>query len=644
MLILEPQNPTALAMGANVVADKSGVTFRCWAPRAKAVSLRGDFTGWTDGWATPPPQSARLFRHGDYWVGFVPGARDGDKYKFWVEGHGSTGWKRDPYARELTRNWPNSDCVVRDPDRYQWHDHDYRPPAFNDLIIYQLHVGVFYGPNRERRVATFFDLLSKLDYLKALGINAIKLLPMVEFMNPRSLGYEGTDIFSPEMDYTVARDQLADYLPMVNGLRSRHGLPAIDPQGLDSQCDQLKVVIELFHRNDIAVLLDVVYNHAGGKVKDDPESLYFFDRAAGTDPNDSLYFTDQDHTGPVWAIWKSEVRQLLIDNAVSFLKEYHVDGFRYDQVSVIVDQNANDGWKFCQDLTSTVRYVDPSAVQIAEYWGVDPHVVRFVEHGGAGFDACWHDGLRTSIRGAVHQASFGESSPVDLDRVSGQLWAPDFLNAWRAVQYVESHDEVYRGRGNRIPRLADAHNTRSWYARSRARVAAGMLLTAPGIPMLFMGQEFLEDKRWADDAANHAELLIWWEGLDGGKDLHMQRFHRYMEALVWLRRDEPALRSEGLNPFHTNSYDRVLAFQRWVANVGRDVVVVISLNDNVLGDYPLAFPQAGYWRERFNSDAYDDYAPRGNAGGVEAHWEPRDGLPATASVTIPPNCVLVFSR
>ncbi|TWT31710.1 alpha amylase C-terminal domain-containing protein [Blastopirellula retiformator] len=642
MLIEDPIDPNSLPMGANMVADKSGATFRCWAPRAKGVYLRGSFDGWVDGWKEPPPAEAKLFRHGDYWACFVPNAKDGDHYKFWVDGEGSSGWKRDPYAREFTRNWPDSDCILRDPDAFVWHDGDYLPPAFNDLIIYQLHVGVFNGPNRPSRVAKFFDLLGKLDYLKALGINAVKLLPVVEFKNSRSLGYEGTDIFSPEMDYTVPPNEFATYLPLVNGLRNRHGLPSLVEQDLESQCDQLKIVIELFHLNGIAVLLDVVYNHAGGKVKDDPQSLYFFDRAAGVNPNDSLYFTDQDHTGPVWAIWKSEVRQFLIDNAVFFINEYHFDGFRYDQVSVIVDQNSNDGWKFCQDLTNTVRFTDPSAVQIAEFWGVDPFVVRFPEHGGAGFDASWHDGIRTSVRDAVHSASFGASSQLDLDRVRNNLWAPGFLNAWRAVQYLESHDEVYRDRNARVPQLADGNSARSWHARSRSRAAAGLLLTSPGIPMIFMGQSFLEDKRWADDAGNHADLLIWWEGLDFGRDPHMGRFHRFFEELVWLRRNEPALRSETLNPFHTNAGDRVLAFHRWVPGVGRDAVVVVSFNDVEFSGYELGFPHAGHWREIFNSDAYDDYTPRGNGGGIEAFGGHRDGLNATARITIPPNSVLVF--
>ena len=644
MPVIDPISPNTLPMGANIVPDKSGATFRCWAPRARRVALRGNFYGWVDGWSETPPDDAQLHRHGDYWAGFVPDAKEGDEYKFWIEGEGTTGWKRDPYARELTHNWPHSNCILRDPNTYKWHDLRYRPPAFNDLIIYQLHIGVFNGPDRARRVAKFLDVLGKLDYLSALGINAIKLLPVVEFSSPRSLGYEGTDIFSPEMDYTVRFDEAAQYLGFVNSLRARHGLPPLSQGELSIQSNQLKVVIELFHLQGIAVLIDVVYNHAGGMVKGDPASLYFFDRAAGTNPNDSLYFTNQDHTGPVWAVWRTEVRQFLIDNAVFFLREYHVDGFRYDQTSVIVAQNANDGWRFCQDLTDTVRSVNPSSVQIAEYWSVDPYVVRSREHGGAGFDGCWHDGLRLSIREAVNAASRGAQTRVDLDRVAGNLWAPNFLNAWRAMQYLESHDEVYRDRGSRIPRVADGSNARSWYARSRSRVAAGILLTAPGMPMIFMGQSFLEDKQWADDATNHPDLLLWWEGLDFGYDPNMGRFHRFIEELVWLRRREPALRSETLNPFHVHNDNRVLVYHRWVPGEGRDLVVISSLNDYTFNGYEVGWPADGRWREIFNSDAYDDYLPTGNGGSIDAWGAGRDGMPATARLTIPSNSLLIFAR
>src|SRR5262249_47364487 len=267
----------------------------------------------------------------------------------------------------------------------------YRTPAFNELILYQLHVGVFYGPDRVHRPAKFLDVLKKLDYFVALGVNALQLLPIVEFANMRSLGYEGADIFSPEMDYTLADEQeLRGYLDLVNSLLQRKQLAPLAIDDLRPQTNQLKALIDLCHVYGIAVLFDVVYNHAGGQIEGQSESIYFFDRVAGVDPNQSLYFTDRTHVGgPVWAIWKQEVRSFLTDNAVLFVHAYRIDGLRYDQGSVITAENRNDGWLFCQNLTDSVRRENAAAIQIAEFWDVEPMVVRFRQHGGAGFDACW---------------------------------------------------------------------------------------------------------------------------------------------------------------------------------------------------------------------------------------------------------------
>lgn len=630
-----PINPDSVPMGATVVADKSGVTFRCWAPRAKNVWISGSFNGWKQN-----PQTL-LNKRGSYWVGFVAGVSEKDTYKFYIEGEGTSGFKRDPYARELTfrPGYPYNDCIVRDPRSYPWRDQGYRTPAFNDLIIYQLHIGVFYGPNIPSRAAKFLDVLRKLEYLVALGINALQLLPVVEFSNSRSMGYEGADIFSPEMDYTVGEDGIDEYLTLVNDLLRNKGKGLLDREDLVPQNHQLKAFIDVCHAYGIAVMCDVVYNHAGGQIKGQSESIWFFDRAAGTHPNDSLYFTDRDHTGPVWAIWKQEVRQFLIDNAASFVTEYHIDGLRYDQVSVIVSENRTNGWGFSQDLTDTVRYVDPSVVQIAEYWNVDPYVVRFRQHGGAGFDACYHDGLRSTIRGAIEAASAGGNAFVNMEAIAENLWAPNFLNAWRAVHYLESHDEVYAGRGKRIAALADPGNSRSWPARSRARVATGLILTAPGIPMLFMGQEFLEDKQWHDDAGKHPNLLLWWDGLDGGIDREMTFHLQFVQSLVHIRRSQSALRSETLNVIHTHNANRVLAFHRWIPGEGRDVVVVASLNDTTFFGYEVGFPSAGGWNEILNSE----YHNASNGGRVEAFWSPLHNMPATARLTIPANSIIIFT-
>src|SRR3954464_5827518 len=126
------------------------------------------------------------------------------------------------------------------------------------------------------------------------------------------------------------------------------------------------------------------------------QSIKFFDRQPSTTDNNSLYFTDQDHAGGrVFAFWKQEVRQFLIDNGKSLLEEYHVDGLRYDQVTVIAESG---GWYFAQDLTNTLRFVKPSAVQIAEYWGNERWKGIAAPPHGMGFDIGYSDALRDALR------------------------------------------------------------------------------------------------------------------------------------------------------------------------------------------------------------------------------------------------------
>ena len=630
-------------LGANLRGP--GATFRVWAPRARAVHVVGQFAGVS---AWQPRDDLRLVRDGNgYWSGFLDGAAEGDPYKFYVVGAGSSGYKRDPYARELSSvpAYPLSNCVIRDPASYPWHDVHWRTPPFNELIVYQFHLGTYGGHDDGERPGTFLDLLERFDHLVKLGVNAIEPLPIVEFNAPRSMGYDGSDIYSPEMDYTLEGDEVRPHLPRVNELLARCGCAPLTQQQLAVPINQFKLLVDLCHLHGIAVLLDVVYNHAGSDIGSQEESLWFFDRWPQGDPNESLYFTRESHVGPVFAFWKREVRQFLIDNAAFFVNEYHVDGLRYDQTSVIVAQNANDGWRFCQDCTATVRFADDSACQIAEYWPVDPWVTAPAARGGAGFDAAWTDGIRTSVRDAIRAASSGREQFLDLGRIAHALAMTGFERKWKAVQYVESHDEVYRDRGWRLPRLADPSDARSWYARSRARVASALVMTAPGIPMIFMGQEFLEHRQWSDDPAQYPDLLLDWQSLE--TDPAMSDHLQFFQDLVRTRKRLPALCGEGLRIIVADEYNRVLAFQRWVEGAGEDCVVVATLNESTLYGYRIGMPQPGRWVETFNSDYYDHYpnpAVAGNGGSIHTANEGNHGLPYSASITIPGNAALIFSR
>lgn len=268
-----------------------------------------------------------------------------------------------------------------------------------------------------------------------------------------------------------------------------------------------------------------------------------------------------------------------------------------------------------------------------------------------GFNLGYADGLRDGVRRALAQASGGADAHVELEPLRRGLMRPwNVPRASQAYNCIENHDLVLDADGDhrhpRIPKLADWNDPRSWFARSRARVATGVLLTAPGVPMVFMGQEFLEDKLWSDDP-HLSDRLIWWDGVDGA-DRHMSDFHRYTRDLIRLRHDQPALRADPVTVYPADQRNRVLAFHRWVPGEGRDVVVLVSLAERTFYDhaYALGFPRPGHWHEVFNSDFYD-YLPnpwvQGNPGGVSAGGPPLHGMPHSAGITIPANSVLVFA-
>jgi 1,4-alpha-glucan branching enzyme len=646
-------------MGANLVPG--GATFRVWAPTADAVHVARHGPGHPDQGQWTPSEDNKLVRDAKgYWAGFFPGVTEGALYRFWTIGPAGQGYKRDPRARELELlGYPDCDCIVRGPSDYPWHDVGFRPPPFHELLIYQLHIGVFYASNgrndiRHNRVSKFLDVLDRLEYLVDLGVNAIQPLPVVEWQGTHSRGYNNTDFFSPEMDYALPPEDLGPYLQRVNALLRKKGQSELRAEDLYRQVNQLKAMIDLCHVYGLAVILDVVFNHAGGPFDD--QSMRFFDRPWNRewwDPDSYFIGGDGWAGGRIFDYGADEVRQFLIDNARLFLDEFQADGFRYDEVSVIRNHN---GSRFCRDLTDTLHYHKPRAIHIAEYWNWDRATPVLPTPDGLGFDAAVHDGLRKAIRGTIGGAAGGQSAYVNLDAVRDTLRSPEaFPASWKAVNHVENHDLVDGDRDDpsetepRIPALAHWNNRRDWLARSRARVATGLLLTAPGIPMLFMGQEFLEDKPW-HNSPERADLFLYWGGLNA--DGTMRDFLRFTRELCWLRRRHPALRGEGINPYFTHNHDRVIAFQRWVEGVGHDVIVVASLSETTRWGYLLPFPVGGYWHEVFNSDAYDSLPPdggynpnaAGNPWGITADGPPLHGCPTSAWVVIPANGLLVFAR
>jgi 1,4-alpha-glucan branching enzyme len=410
------------------------------------------------GW-TPDPAD-RLGSLGDgTWAGFAPGMGEGAPYLFWINGSGSSGPKRDPYARELGPNFPHCPCLVRDPRRYPWHDQGWHRPAFRDLIIYQLHIGTFWavdaaGRDRRLQYGRFLDVVEKIPYLSDLGATAIQPLPIQEYDGDFGLGYAGLDYFSPETTYQVHEPaDLARHVAIVNALLQTRGAAPVTVEDLIPGPNQLKCLVDLCHLHGIAVLFDLVYNHAGGGFDD--RSLAYYDREPQahdwSQDKRSLFFGNGGWAGGLVFDYASDgVRQFLIDNARFFLDEYRIDGIRYDEISVASNFG---GDRFCRDLSATVRTYRPEAIQIAEYWNWDRARAVIPAPDGLGFDAALADGLRDALRVVLAQVSGGRDALVDLDRLAAALYPlPAFPNAWRADQCLENHDVVRWDYGANAPR------------------------------------------------------------------------------------------------------------------------------------------------------------------------------------------------
>jgi 1,4-alpha-glucan branching enzyme len=642
-------------VGATLIED--GACFKVWAPRAKAVYLNGIFDG--TAYDTQGDDRLLLKDGAGYWTGFQAGAVDGDRYRYWVDGEGSSGYKRDPRARELeAAGFPECFGILRAADTYPWHDQGFRSPDFADMIIYQLHIGT-YAIRKPGIASNFLDIICKIPYLVELGINVLQPLPVDEQEANPSMGYGGADLYSPDFPYVAVAADLPGYLQTANALLAAKGKDALRLADVQSGTGQLKALVDLCHVHGIAVMLDVVYNHAGGFSVDgafDDACLYYMDRAKNLgNNNDSLYFTDQDRGtgGLAFALWNEDVCSFLHDNAKAYLQEYHVDGFRYDEISTLLSTSQGSGWAFCRALTTRLRQSNPRMLQNAEFWPGEfndiPNswqpIIQAADRGGAGFDVVQHNALRLALRGALGSASAGAQAGVSMSAIADVLYPPGFDHAWRAVTCVENHDVVFDGRDPRVPVLADSVDPHGWYGRSRSRVAMGILLTAPGIPQIFMGQEFLEPHQWNTLTAGSESLS--WNGLANPADSSMRDFLRMTQDLVRLRLAQPALRGDVVRAFYVSDRDRVLAFHRWVEGIGDDIVVVASLSEHAYHGYALGFPSVGRWTEIFNSDVYDTFInpnPTGNGGSITAGGGPMHGFAASAAIVIPANGMIVFAR
>ena len=212
-------------------------------------------------------------------------------------------------------------------------------------------------------------------------------------------------------------------------------------------------------------------------------------------------------------------------------------------------------------------------------------------------------------------------------------------DAFRRIVYSESHDEVANGRA-RVPQEINPGDPVGWHSQKRSTLAAGLVFTSPGIPMLFQGQEFLQGEWFRDDVP-----------LNWDRNEQFQGIVRLYRDLVHLRLnkkgDSRGLCGQFLNIYHLNEADNVLAFQRWDQHGhGDDVVVVLNFSNAPRQNYELGMPAPGLWKLRFNSDAtiYSDQFEGFFSSDTEAIEVGRDGLDACANISIGPYSMLIFTQ
>jgi maltooligosyltrehalose trehalohydrolase len=382
----------------------------------------------------------------------VPDAEAGADYSFVVPERGD---RPDPVSRHQPQGVFGPSRVV-DPDAFAWTDGDWRGLPLGDLIVYELHVGTFTAQG------TFAAVSEKLRYLKELGITAIQLMPVVEFPGARNWGYDGVDLYAPH---------------------SAYGGPTA-----------LKQLIDDCHRLGLAVLVDVVYNHLGPDGNFLGDYGPYFTHRYSTPWGDAVNF-DGPHS--------EEVRRYFIDNALMWLTEYHADGLRLDAVHGIFDLGARhilEELKY--NFTIQAEVLGRQAHVIAESDLNDTRLIRARATGGYQLDAQWSDDFHHAvftILTGTRRGYFADFGAVDdLRKAIAEGFVYDGrhsgfrrrrhgnsaaeLPGHKLVVYVQNHDQIANGsQGQRLGHLVSPEVE---------RVAAALLFTAPGVPLLFMGQEF----------------------------------------------------------------------------------------------------------------------------------------------------------
>jgi 1,4-alpha-glucan branching enzyme len=603
-------------LGAHAMTHEGaeGVHFAVWAPNASRASVIGDFNTW-DGRRHVMRKRLDI----GVWEIFVPGALEGQAYKYELLGPGGQllPLKADPYGfRSELR--PKTASRVAKTDDFTWNDGGYlderrsKDHRRSPISIYEVHLGSWKKKNGDQFLS--YDEMADdlIPYARDMGFTHIELLPITEHPFDPSWGYQPTGLFAPT---------------------SRFG----DPHSFAHFVDKA-------HEAGLGIILDWVPAH----FPTDEHGLSRFDGTGLYEHEDPRQGFHPDWNTAIYNFGRREVQSFLLNNALFWLDRYHLDGLRVDAVAsmLYLDYSRKDGeWipnkhggrenleaiAFLQRMNHEAYGKVEGAMTIAEESTAFPGVSQPTHAGGLGFGFKWnmgfmHDTLEYLKRDPVHRRHHHH------ELTFGLLYAftENFV-------LPLSHDEVVHGKGSLLAKMAGD----DWQKFANLRTYYGFMWGYPGKKLLFMGQEMAPWHEWSE-----AKSLDW-HLLEHGPHKGMQSLVRDLNGLY---RKYPALHardceSEGFDwLIADDQQNSVYAWARHSGTGDRPVAVVSNFTPVPRENYVLPLPAPGVWREILNTDA-EVYggSGRGNMGQVIAKPESSHGKSASARITLPPLATLYFA-
>lgn len=589
------------APGMGAIISDGVTTFRVWAPHADKVFVIGNFNDWND------TKNELKHEENGYWSTTISEAKEYDQYKFVIFNNDQKLVKNDPYALELTNS--NGNSIIRNLN-FKWDKPDFRIDNWNSLVIYELHVGTF-NRKRANKVANFDSVVEKLPYLQSLGINAIELLPVAEFAGGISWGYNPAHPFAIEQDYG-------------------------GPEGFANLVNEA-------HNYGIAVIMDVVYNHFGPSDVD----LWQFD---GWQENNKggIYFYNDYRSSTPWGdtrpdYGREEVRRYIRDNALMWIELYKCDGLRMDATSYIRYENGGLGFDseimegnvLMRDINNELKEKYPHILTIAEDLKGESIVTDDSIIGGLHYGSQWDPKFVHPVREVLLELN---DKDRDLQKIVDAMFNQYSGDVFKRIIYTESHDEVANGSA-RVPEEIQPGEADSIFAKKRALLGMCLTLTAAGIPMLFQGQEFIEDEYFKDT-----------EPLDWKKYAAHKGIKRLMSDLIKLRTGKNdsclGLTGQFTEILHFNQDTKVLAYRRSLnEDLSEATLVVLNFSNQNFEEYRIGIPDSQSEILQFNSNwkGYDDEFLEIEVDNLKKEVYGTDFKSHTGIFALPPYGCLIFS-